>query len=78
MKEKNKLMSGAERLRRAQAKAKADEEKRELKRKKSNQETLAEWSSKDGKPVMGLKTQKRLENRQAQIEAELAKKRNLL
>ena len=51
MKEKNKLMSGAERLRRAQARAKATEEKLEELRKKSNQVTLAEWSWKNGKPV---------------------------
>jgi len=35
------------------------------------------WS-KEGKPVMGLKTQMRLEKRQKQIEAELAKKRSLM
>lgn len=36
-------------------------------------EAKLKWS-KDGKPVMGLKTQARLEKRQKQIEAELAKK----
>jgi len=40
-------------------------------------ESKMKWS-KEGKPVMGLKTQRRLEKRQKQIEAELAKKRSLM
>jgi len=51
MKEKNKMMSDRERLRRAEAKQKAAEAKREEQRKKSNQVALTEWSSEDGTPV---------------------------
>jgi len=40
-------------------------------------ESKMKWS-KEGKPIMGLKTQKRLEKRQKQVEAELAKKRSLM
>ena len=51
LKEKDKMMSGNERFRRARVKQKEEDEKREKKRKNSNQVTLTEWSSKEGEPV---------------------------